>query len=85
MRPDGRPFPAAPPPPLWSGAALAPVTERLEQEGVEIDSQTAPPAWKGERVDIGWAVDLLWRPRPDAPVTNPNGAGSRCSGPAWNR
>ena len=61
MRPDGRPFPAAPPPPLWTGAALAPVTERLEQEGVEIDSRVAPPAWKGERVDIGWAVGLLWR------------------------
>ncbi|MYI75367.1 MAG: DUF222 domain-containing protein [Acidobacteria bacterium] len=67
IRPDGRPFPAAPPPPPWSGAALAPVTERLEQEGVGIDSRTAVPAWKGKRVDIGWAVDLLWRPRPDAP------------------
>ena len=29
--PDGRPFPAPPPPP-WAGAALAPVTERLAQE-----------------------------------------------------
>ena len=60
-RPDGRPFPAAPPPPLWSGAPLEPVMERLEQEGVEIDSQAAVPAWRGERVDIGWAVGLLWR------------------------
>ena len=66
-RPDGRPFPAAPPPPLWAGAPLAPVAERLDEEGVEIDSQAAPPAWRGERVDIGWAVGLLWKPRPDAP------------------
>ena len=66
-RPDGRPFPVAPPPPLWTGEALAPVTERLEREGVEIDSQTATPRWRGERVDIGWAVDSLWRPRSDAP------------------
>ena len=66
-RPDGRPFPAAPPPPLWTGAALAPVMERLDQEGIEIEEQAAPPAWKGERVDIGWAVGLLWKPRPDAP------------------
>ena len=72
MRPDGRPFPAAPPPPLWTGAALAPVTERLEQEGVEIDSQAAPPGWRGERVDIGWAVGLLWKPRPDAPSARAN-------------
>ena len=68
MRPDGRPFPAAPPPPLWSGAALAPVTEKLNEEGVEIDAQTATSSWKGERVDINWAVDLLWRPRSDATI-----------------
>ena len=66
-RPDGRPFPAAPRPPLWTGEALAPMTERLEQEEVEIDSRTVAPGWKSERVDIDWAVDLLWRPRSDAP------------------
>ena len=62
-RPDGRPFPQAAPPPAWTGEALAPVNERLEQEGIEIDAQTATPHWKGERVDMNWAVDLLWRPR----------------------
>ena len=72
MRPDGQPFPAAPPAPLWTGAALAPVTERLEREGVDIDSEAAPPAWKGERVDIGWAVGLLWKPQPDAPSAHTN-------------
>ena len=71
-RPDGRPFPAAPPLPLWAGAPLAPVAERLEQEGIKIDSQTSKPAWKGERVDIGWAVGLLWKPRPDAPSAHTN-------------
>ena len=62
LRPDGRPFPAAPPPPLWTGAPLAPVTEQLEQDGVTIDAQTATPAWKGERVDVNWVVDAIWRP-----------------------
>ena len=71
-RPDGRAFPAAPPPPPWTGAALAPVTERLDEDGVDIDSQTAPPAWRGEQVDIGWAVGLLWNPRPDAPSAHTN-------------
>ena len=70
MRPDGRPFPAAPPLPLWSGAALAPVTEKLDEEGIEIDAQTATPAWKGERMDVNWVVDLLWRPRPDGSTTH---------------
>ena len=62
LRPDGRPFPAAPLPPLWTGAPLAPVTERLDREGVTIDGQTATPAWKGERMDINWVVDSLWQP-----------------------
>jgi len=69
-RPDGRPFPQAAPPPLWTGEALAPVNERLEQEGLEIDGHTATPTWKGERVDTNWAVDLLWRPRPYAPLAD---------------
>ena len=69
-RPDGRPFPQAAPPPLWTGEALAPVNERLEQEGIEIDAHTATPRWKGERVDMNWTVDLLWRPPPDAPLAH---------------
>ncbi len=67
MRPDGRPFPAAPLALPRTGTPLAPVTERLGQEGVAIDSQATAPGWRGERVDIGWAVGLLWRPRSDAP------------------
>ena len=67
-RPDGRPFPAVPPPPLWAGAPLAPVTDRLDRDDIAIDPHTATPAWRGERVDIGWAVGLLWRPRSDAAV-----------------
>ena len=59
-------FPAAPPP-LWTGAPLEPVTERLDQEGVTVDSQTGTPAWRGERVDIGWVVGSLWWPRSDGP------------------
>ena len=68
LRSDGRPFPAAPLPPLWTGAPLAPVTERLDQDGVTIDGQTATPAWKGERMDINWVVDSLWRPRSDTTI-----------------
>ena len=68
VRPDGRPFPAAPPPPLWIGAPLAPVTAKLDRDDIAIDPHTATPAWRGERVDIGWAVGLLWRPQSDAAV-----------------
>ena len=63
VRPDGRPLPVAPAAPSWSGAPLAPVAARLDREGVAIDPHTATPAWRGERLDVGWAVGLLWRPR----------------------
>ena len=69
VRPDGRPFPAATPSPFWTGAPLASVTERLDQDGVTIDSQTVTPAWRSERLDVGWAVGRLWRSRSDGPVT----------------
>ena len=62
VRPDGRPLPEAPAAPAWSGAPLAPVAARLDEEGVAIDPHTATPAWRGERLDVGWAVGLLWRP-----------------------
>ena len=62
VHPDGRPLPEAPAPPIWSGAPLAPVAARLDRDGVTIDPHTATPAWRGERLDVGWAVGLLWRP-----------------------
>ena len=62
VRPDGHLLPAAPPAPAWSGLPLAPVTARLEQEEIAIGPNTATPAWRGERLDVGWAVGVLWRP-----------------------
>ena len=62
VRPDGRLLAAAPPAPAWSGLPLAPVTARLEQEEIAIGPNTATPAWRGERLDVGWAVGVLWRP-----------------------
>ena len=61
-RPDGRTLPEAPPAPAWSGEPLAPVAARLDRDGAAIDPHTATPAWRGERLDLEWAVSLLWRP-----------------------
>ena len=63
MRPDGRRLLVAPPAPAWSGLPLAPVTARLEQEEIAIGPNTATPAWRGERLDLHWAISVLWRPR----------------------
>ena len=68
QRPDGRPLPAAPPAPAWAGPALGPTNDRLAVAGVEIDARTATPAWQGERLDLGWALSVLWRPRVERPT-----------------
>ena len=43
--PDGRPFPAAPAAPAWSGPALAPTDVRLAAAGIAIGPASATPHW----------------------------------------
>ena len=62
LRPDGRPLPEAPALPAVTDAPLAPVTARLDRAGIRIGPHTATPAWRGERLDVDWAVSVLWRP-----------------------
>ena len=64
VRPDGRPLPAAPPAPHWTGLPLEPTAKRLAAAGMDIDGTSATPAWRGERLDLKWAIGILWRPRP---------------------
>ena len=66
VRPDGRPLEEAPLLPAVTGSPLAPVVARLERAGIRVGPQTATPAWRGERLDVDWAVSVLWRPRPQA-------------------
>ncbi len=61
--PDGRPFPDVPPAPQWSGPPLAPTDARLDAAGVVIGPDTATPDWHGERLDLVYAIDVLWTPR----------------------
>ena len=63
--PDGRPFPDAPPAPRWTGPPLAPTGAHLAAAGIEIGPDTATPDWHGERLDLGYAIDVLWKPRTD--------------------
>ena len=66
VRPDGRPLEEAPPLPEVTGPPLASVVARLERAGVQPGPQTGMPAWRGERLDVDWAVSVLWRRRPQA-------------------
>ena len=61
--PDGRPLLASPPAPHWSGPPLAPTNEHLDASGFAIDAHTATPHWHGERLDLAYAIDVLWRPQ----------------------
>ena len=63
LRPDGHPLPQAPPAPDWTGPALQPTNDALAAAGIEIDPDTATPSWGGERLDLDWAMHVLWRPR----------------------
>ena len=63
LRPDGRPLAEAPPAPAWAGPPLGPTNARLVAAGIGIDARTATPAWQGERLDLDWALSVLWRPR----------------------
>ena len=65
--PDGHPLPEAPPAPAWTGPALQPTNDGLAEAGIEIDADTATPTWRGERLDLDYAMSVLWRPRREPP------------------
>ena len=64
--PDGRLLSAAPPAEEWTGPALAPTAGRLRAAGIRIGPDTATPAGGGGRLDLGYAIDVLWTSRTDA-------------------
>ena len=68
---DGRPLPEAPESPGWIGPALAPVDARLAASGVAIGPVSTAPRWDGERLDLDWAIGVLWRPRKDPVASAP--------------
>jgi 5-methylcytosine-specific restriction endonuclease McrA len=66
--PNGQLFPAVPPPPPVPPDPVTVLRERHEAAGLQLDPATATPDWFGERLDLGWAIDVLHppaaRPRP---------------------
>jgi hypothetical protein len=70
IRPDGRPLPLVPRLPTLAGCAdqpLATVDQTLAAAGITIDAWTPTLLWLGERLDVGWAIDVLRAPRASAP------------------
>src|SRR5712692_7479945 len=58
-RPDGRPLPEVPPPAAVVGDPVEVLRACHEAQGLRVDARTACPAWLGERLNVGWAIDVL--------------------------
>ena len=58
-RPDGRPLPEVPAPRVMPGDPVESIRNQNRSQGVHVDARTGCPTWLGERLDVGWAIDVL--------------------------
>jgi hypothetical protein len=58
-RPDGRRLPDVPPPAPAPADPVEALRARNHTHGLRLHARTACPAWLGERLDLGWALDVL--------------------------
>ncbi len=58
-RPDGRLLPEVPPPAAVPADPVQALRARHDAEGLRLHARTALPGWLGERLDVGWAIDVL--------------------------
>src|SRR5207244_11266306 len=77
-RPDGRPLPEVPSSPKLAYDPVHVQRARHEAQGLRIHARTAMPGWLGERLDVGWAIDVL-HPLAARHTPAPRAAGRRRS------
>jgi hypothetical protein len=58
-RPDGRLLPAVPSPPNVAYDPVHVLRARHEAQGLRLHARTGCPSWTGERLDVGYAIDVL--------------------------
>jgi hypothetical protein len=58
-RPDGRPLPEVSPPPALPVDPVEALRARHATQGLRLHACTSLPWWLGERLDVGWAIDVL--------------------------
>jgi 5-methylcytosine-specific restriction endonuclease McrA len=66
-RPDGRPLPPVPPPAVVPPDPVQVLRAQNEARGLHLTARTTRPNWLGERLDVGYAIDVLH------PLANPTG------------
>ncbi len=59
VRPDGTPVPDVPPPVALPDDPVTAIRDCHHSQGLHVDARTGCPAWLGERLDVGWAIDVL--------------------------
>src|SRR5436190_142892 len=58
-RPDGRVLPDVPPAPVVPVDPVHALRAANVGHGLHIDARTACAGWRGERLNVGWAIDVL--------------------------
>jgi len=58
-RPDGRLLPEVPPPAAVPADPVQALRAQHDAQGLRLHARTACPTWLGERLDVGWAIDVL--------------------------
>jgi hypothetical protein len=58
-RPDGRVIPNVPSPPEAPTDPVGTVRTDNDAAGIVVSAWTATPSWRGERLDVGYAIDVL--------------------------
>ena len=58
-RPDGRLLSDVPPPAALPADPVEALRARHGAQGLRLHAKTTCPAWLGERLDLGWAIDVL--------------------------
>jgi 5-methylcytosine-specific restriction endonuclease McrA len=58
-RPDGRLLPDVPPPAPVPADPVGALRDRHVVQGLRLHARTGCAGWLGERLDVGWAIDVL--------------------------
>ena len=69
-RPNGWSIPDVPEPPFVSDDPMDDVRNENSEHGVTVDADTMTPGWRGERISVAYAIDVL-HPRAIASVAGP--------------
>jgi 5-methylcytosine-specific restriction endonuclease McrA len=58
-RPDGRPLPEVPPSATVPGDPITVLRACHDAQGLHVNARTGCAGWLGERLNVGWAIDVL--------------------------